>query len=78
MAERPPIEQVDGGGSSPELLADGKGGKPRTVLLSGCWGLLRYQETFDIVITTTCCESNPLVSHPCLKLSYHMFPALVE
>jgi hypothetical protein len=28
--------------------------------------------------TTACCESNPLVSHPCLKLSYHIFPALVE
>jgi hypothetical protein len=26
-AERPPVGQVGGGGSSPELLADGKGGK---------------------------------------------------
>jgi hypothetical protein len=30
MAERPPAGQVGGGGSSPELLADGKGGKTGT------------------------------------------------
>jgi hypothetical protein len=47
-------------------------------LLSRCWGLLRYLEAFGIVIITACGESNPLVGHPCLKLSYHIFPALVE
>jgi hypothetical protein len=30
MAERPPAGHVGGGGSSPELLADGKGGKTGT------------------------------------------------
>jgi hypothetical protein len=34
------------------------------VLLLRCWGLLRYLEAFGRVITTACCESNPLVSHP--------------
>ncbi len=48
------------------------------VLFSRCWSLLRYLEAFGRVITTACCESNPLVSHSCLKLSYHIFPALVE
>jgi hypothetical protein len=40
--------------------------------------LLRYLEAFGSAISTACCESNPLVSHPCLKVSYHIFPALVE
>jgi hypothetical protein len=40
--------------------------------------LLRYLEAFGRVITTACCESKPLVSHPYLKLSYHIFPTLVE
>jgi hypothetical protein len=48
------------------------------VLLSRCWDLLRYLKAFGRVITTACCESNPLVSHSCLTLSYHTFPALVE
>jgi hypothetical protein len=48
------------------------------VLLSRCWGLLRYLEAFGRVITTACCESNPLVSHPCLKLSYHIFLHLLS
>jgi hypothetical protein len=48
------------------------------VLLSRCWGLLRYLEAFGRAISTACCESNPLVSHRCLKVSYHIFPALVE
>jgi hypothetical protein len=30
MADRPPAGQVGGGSSSPELLADGKGGKTGT------------------------------------------------
>jgi hypothetical protein len=39
MVERPPAGHVDGGGSSPELLADGKGGGNR---ISG--GVLRRGE----------------------------------
>jgi hypothetical protein len=48
------------------------------VLLSKCWGLLIYIEAFGRVIITAYCESNPLVSHASLKLSYHIFSTLVE
>jgi hypothetical protein len=42
------------------------------------WSLLRYLEAFGRVITIACCKLKPPCQPPLFKLSYHIFPALVE